>query len=134
MQKWQLFMDDYGFRGPKELDIATPRYYEKPDEVFDILKTMEGHEDPDLTPQGLFERGAKRRVESVQFLEEYLAKKAAGSSRPSEKTTSCSKTLPRTENLPNITSSWSSTISGAGPLRWGSNGWSRAAGLGRPGI
>jgi pyruvate,water dikinase len=76
MQKWHLFMDDYGFRGPKELDIATPRYYEKPDEVFDILKTMEGHDDPDLTPQGLFESGAKRRVKSVQFLEEYLAKKS----------------------------------------------------------
>jgi len=75
MQKWQLFMDDYGFRGPKELDIATPRYYEKPDEVFDILKTMEGHDRPDLTPQGLFESGVKRRVESVQFLEEYLVKK-----------------------------------------------------------
>jgi pyruvate,water dikinase len=76
MQKWQLFIDDYGFRGPKELDVATPRYYEKPDEVFAILKTMEGHDDPDLTPQGLFESGAKRRVESVQFLEDYLAKKS----------------------------------------------------------
>ncbi len=76
MQKWQLFMDDYGFRGPKELDVATPRYYEKPGEVFDILKTMEGHDDPDLTPQGLFESGAKRRVESVRFLEQYLAKKS----------------------------------------------------------
>jgi len=76
MQKWQFFMDDYGFRGPKELDIATPRYYEKPDEIFAILKTMEGHNDPDLTPQGLFESGAKRRVESVRFLEEYLAKKS----------------------------------------------------------
>jgi pyruvate,water dikinase len=76
MQKWQLFMDKYGFRGPKELDIATPRFYEKPDEVFAILKTMEGHTDPDLTPQGIFESGAKRRVESVQFLEEYLAKKS----------------------------------------------------------
>ncbi len=77
MQKWQLFINDYGFRGPKELDVATPRYYEKPDEVFAILKTMEGHHDPDLTPQGLFERGAKRRVKSVQFLEEYLAKKSS---------------------------------------------------------
>ncbi|MBW1803361.1 MAG: hypothetical protein JRJ85_21855 [Deltaproteobacteria bacterium] len=76
MQKWQLFIDDYGFRGPKELDIATPRYHEKPDEVFDILKTMEGHNDPDLTPQGLFDSGAKQRVESVRFLDEYLAKKS----------------------------------------------------------
>jgi pyruvate,water dikinase len=76
MQKWGMFMGDYGFRGPKELDIATPRYYEKPAEAFDILKSMEGHDDPDLTPQGLFERGARQRVESVQFLEEYLAKKS----------------------------------------------------------
>jgi pyruvate,water dikinase len=37
---------------------------------------MEGHNDPDLTPQGLFESGAKRRVESVRFLEQYLAKKS----------------------------------------------------------
>jgi pyruvate,water dikinase len=76
MQKWQTFMDVYGFRGPKELDVATPRYYEKPDEVFDILKSMEGHDDPAMTPQGLFESGAKRRVESVRFLDEYLAKKS----------------------------------------------------------
>ncbi len=78
MQKWQLFMDDYGFRGPKELDVATPRYYEKPGEVFALLKTMEGLENPDLTPRGIFERGAQQRVESVQFLEEYLAKKRPG--------------------------------------------------------
>ena len=76
MQKWRLFMDDYGFRGPKELDIATPRYYEKPGEVFTFLKTMEGQDDPEWTPQGIFDRGAKRRVESVQFLDEYLAKKS----------------------------------------------------------
>ncbi|MGV7229631.1 MAG: PEP/pyruvate-binding domain-containing protein [Nitrospirales bacterium] len=76
VQKWQSFVEYYGFRGPRELDVATPRYYEKPDELFDILKTMEGHDDPDLTPQGLFESGAKRRVESVQFLEKYLAKKS----------------------------------------------------------
>ena len=76
MQKWRLFMDDYGFRGPKEFDIATPRYYEKPEEVFTFLKTMEGQDDPEWTPQGIFDRGAKRRVESVQFLDEYLAKKS----------------------------------------------------------
>ncbi|MBW1790224.1 MAG: hypothetical protein JRK53_27040, partial [Deltaproteobacteria bacterium] len=75
MDKWQAFIDDYGFRGPKELDIATPRYYEKPGELFNILKTMEGYDDPDLNPKAIFERGAQQRVESVQFLEEYLAKK-----------------------------------------------------------
>jgi len=78
MEKWQLFINEYGFRGPKELDIATPRFYEKPGEVFALLKTMQGHDNPELTPQGLFNRGAKRRVKSVQFLEEYLAKKRPG--------------------------------------------------------
>jgi pyruvate,water dikinase len=78
MEKWKSFMDDYGFRGPKELDVATPRYYEKPGELFNILKTMEGYDDPDLTPGAIFERGAKQRVESVQFLEDYLAKKSPG--------------------------------------------------------
>lgn len=76
MQTWQNFMDTYGFRGPKELDLATPRYYEKHEEVFEILKTMEGNDDSGLTPQAVFDSGAKRRVESVQFLEDYLAKKS----------------------------------------------------------
>ena len=76
MQQWQNFMDNYGFRGPKEVDIAAPRYYEKPGEVFAILKTMEGNDDSGLTPQALFDSGAKQRVESVQFLEEYLTKKS----------------------------------------------------------
>jgi pyruvate,water dikinase len=33
------------------------------------------HDDPDLNPRGIFENAARRRVESVQFLAEYLAKK-----------------------------------------------------------
>jgi hypothetical protein len=51
-------MDDYGFRGPKELDAATPRYYEKPGEVFTLLKTMASQDDPDLSPRGIFDRRA----------------------------------------------------------------------------
>jgi phosphohistidine swiveling domain-containing protein len=78
MEKWQLFVDDYGFRGPKEIDVATPRFCEKPGEVFDLLKSMGTQENPDLTPRGIFERGAKKRVESVQFLEDHLAKKSPG--------------------------------------------------------
>ncbi|NIS81014.1 MAG: hypothetical protein GTO14_12585 [Anaerolineales bacterium] len=78
MEKWRWFIDDYGFRGPKEIDVATPRYYDKPGEVFNLLKMMEGHDDPDLTPRGIFERGAKQRVESVQFLKDYLAEQSPG--------------------------------------------------------
>jgi pyruvate,water dikinase len=78
MEKWRLFVELYGLRGPKEIDAATPRFYDKPGEVFAILKSMEGQDDPDLTPRGVFERGARQRVESVQFLEEYLAGQSPG--------------------------------------------------------
>jgi pyruvate,water dikinase len=74
-EKWRSFVDDYGFRGPKELDAATPRFYEKPAEVFTFLKTMGSQENPDKTPRGVFERGARQRAESVQFLENYLARR-----------------------------------------------------------
>jgi rifampicin phosphotransferase len=77
-QLWRSFMDDYGFRGPKELDAATPRYYEKPGEVFTLLKTMASRDDPDLSPRGIFDRRASRRAESVRFLEDYLTKKRPG--------------------------------------------------------
>jgi phosphohistidine swiveling domain-containing protein len=78
LEKWQAFMDAYGFRGPKELDVATRRYYEKPGEVFAFLKSIGSQEDPDLTPRGIFEQGARQREESVQFLEAYLADKSPG--------------------------------------------------------
>jgi pyruvate,water dikinase len=78
MEKWRLFVDNYGFRGPREIDVATPRYYEGPGEVFALLKSMRSQDDPDLTPRGVFERGARQRVESVQFLERYLAKQSPG--------------------------------------------------------
>jgi pyruvate,water dikinase len=85
MEKWRLFIDDYGFRGPKEIDAATPRYYEQPGEVFALLKSMASQDDPDLTPRGIFERGAKQRVESVQFLEDYLAKQSPGKGKAFKK-------------------------------------------------
>jgi pyruvate,water dikinase len=77
-KKWHSFMDDYGFRGPIELDIATPRFYEKPGELFALLKTMGTEQKPDLNPQSIFDRGAQQRLDSVQFLEQYLAKKSPG--------------------------------------------------------
>jgi pyruvate,water dikinase len=76
MEKWQFFIEHYGFRCPKEIDVATPRYYERPGEVFTLLKMMGTDDDPDLTPRGIFENAIKRRVESAQFLEDYLSKKS----------------------------------------------------------
>lgn len=75
MEKWQHFVEHYGFRCPKEMDVATTRHYEKPGEVFVLLKTMRTGDDPEQTPRSIFERATKRRIESVQFLEDYLATK-----------------------------------------------------------
>jgi pyruvate,water dikinase len=38
LKKWKNFMDRFGFRHPKEIDIATPRYSERPEEVFTMMK------------------------------------------------------------------------------------------------
>ncbi|NIV40425.1 MAG: hypothetical protein GWN58_66795 [Anaerolineae bacterium] len=73
MEKWEHFVQHYGFRCPKEADVATTRYYEKPGEVFTLLKTMSTGDDPEGTPRVIYERAAKQRIESVEFLEDYLA-------------------------------------------------------------
>ncbi|MHA2294368.1 MAG: PEP/pyruvate-binding domain-containing protein [Candidatus Hodarchaeales archaeon] len=78
MEKWQLFMQRYGHRCPRELDIATPRYREKPDEMFRLLKTMGSSSDLDLTPRGIFENGIKRREKTLQFLVDILEKQKKG--------------------------------------------------------
>ncbi|MFW9997202.1 MAG: PEP/pyruvate-binding domain-containing protein [Candidatus Odinarchaeota archaeon] len=75
MEKWQLFMERYGHRYPREIDVASPRYREKPGEVFTLLKTIGSSSDPELTPRGIFENGTKKREETIQFLVEILKKK-----------------------------------------------------------
>lgn len=81
MEKWRRFIARYGFRCPKEADVATARYYEKPGEVFALLKTMRIADAPERTPRALFEQAAQKRVESVQFLEKYLAQKGRGKAK-----------------------------------------------------
>ncbi|MHA1729098.1 MAG: PEP/pyruvate-binding domain-containing protein [Promethearchaeota archaeon] len=76
MEKWNLFIDKYGFRGPGELDIAKKRYYENPQEIFGLFKNMRTYDDPLLTPQGVFDEGVKRREETAQKLIAFLENKS----------------------------------------------------------
>ena len=71
-QKWDRFMHDFGFRGPRELDIATKRYYEKPDEIFDLLKSISENDHPELSPRKIFDEGVKKREETYTFIVEKL--------------------------------------------------------------
>jgi pyruvate,water dikinase len=81
MEKWNHFMTTHGFRTPLEIDVATPRYRDKPDEVFGILKTMGSSSDFDLTPRGIFENGIKRREETVQVLVNVLETQKKGNKK-----------------------------------------------------
>ncbi len=67
MEKWKLFMNKYGFRCPRELDIATPRYYDKPEDIFALLKTMHTGNNPETTPKAIFDKGVEKREETFQF-------------------------------------------------------------------
>jgi pyruvate,water dikinase len=43
---WDAFMEEYGFRGPMEMDVAAPRFYEQPVLFFEQLRTMAESRDP----------------------------------------------------------------------------------------
>ena len=62
-QRWQRFMSEFGMRCPGEIDPATPRPYENPDQFFEQLKSM-----------SLAVRG---RESSLSFFEEARAKREA---------------------------------------------------------
>jgi pyruvate,water dikinase len=76
MEKWNKFMDRFGFRYPKEIDIATPRYREKPGEVFIMMKSLGSNINSDFNPIANFEKGVKRREKAVKILEVILEKKS----------------------------------------------------------
>jgi len=76
IQKWSNFMDRYGFRYPKEIDVATPRYKEKPEELFSMMKSIGKNIDSALNPVDIFKKGVRRREETLKSLEAILVKKS----------------------------------------------------------
>lgn len=58
---WEGFMEKYGFRCPKELDIATPRYYEQPEVFYHQLKSMAKNTDFKHNPQFIFNEARRNR-------------------------------------------------------------------------
>jgi len=71
LDAWNEFMAKYGFRCPKELDIAAPRFYEQPEQFFRQLKAMAGNSDAAHNPQAIFERTrAERESDFAELLRE----------------------------------------------------------------
>jgi phosphohistidine swiveling domain-containing protein len=70
LQAWHDFMADYGFRCPKELDLGTPRYDEKPAQFFAQLRPLAENDDNENNPEALF---ARSQVEREEVFQELLA-------------------------------------------------------------
>ncbi|HDZ89534.1 MAG TPA: hypothetical protein ENH37_02535 [Deltaproteobacteria bacterium] len=67
MKKWDEFMELYGFRGPREVDIKTPRYHDDPGIV---LLQMQGYcgLDRENSPKALLQRQAADREKAYKSL------------------------------------------------------------------
>ncbi|AOT69660.1 PEP/pyruvate-binding domain-containing protein [Geosporobacter ferrireducens] len=61
MTAWESFMGKYGFRSPKELDIATPRYNEEPALFYKQLKAMAENNDSEHNPLIRFDQDTRVR-------------------------------------------------------------------------
>ena len=72
---WRHFIINYGFRCPREMDIATPRYHENPGDLFDLLKSMQYSRDSKQTPEILFAKGAEAREKTFEY---FLTKCSSG--------------------------------------------------------
>jgi len=67
MQAWEAFLARYGARGPSEIDIASPRWYEDP---LPVLRVIAGHIQKDVHSRAQFEALARAREAAfVRLLE-----------------------------------------------------------------
>lgn len=68
---WQCFLDKYGHRGPEEIDIAAPRYRDKPRLLLDILITMRNSAEGQ-NPQEKFVSNQIERQKAYERLYEHV--------------------------------------------------------------
>lgn len=74
-QKLDDFVARFGARGPKELDIASPRLYETPDQLYSQLQTMTSS-DAESNPRAIYEKAKIQREESFDNILAHLGKKS----------------------------------------------------------
>jgi len=68
LSAWDAFMEEYGFRGPMEMDVAAPRFYEQPALFFEQLRTMAGTADAEHSPQAIFDAARAQREKAHEDL------------------------------------------------------------------
>lgn len=68
LKSWDDFVENYGFRCPRELDLATRRPYEQPALVFKQLSHMALNEDADNNAESVFKAAWQKREQAYQTL------------------------------------------------------------------
>lgn len=71
-RQWDTFMDLYGCRTTKELDVATPRPYENIEEAFEKIKGMSTIE-VSFSPHAIFENSKKQREKTYEEVMQALS-------------------------------------------------------------
>jgi phosphohistidine swiveling domain-containing protein len=65
---WDAFIETYGFRSPMEMDPAASRFYERPAQFFEQLRTMADNTDPSSSPQAIYDKAKAERESAYRVL------------------------------------------------------------------
>jgi len=71
----KAFLDEYGHRAVKEIDVGAPRWRENPRHILDVLATYLDHGE-EHNPEAQFERGAQEAKRAARRLLSMVRKKA----------------------------------------------------------
>ncbi|MDQ7825596.1 MAG: PEP/pyruvate-binding domain-containing protein [Candidatus Eremiobacteraeota bacterium] len=81
---WDEYMEKYGFRGPSELDIAAPRYRDRPELLIQQVVSAMSMKDSAQNPEVIYERSQKERHKAYDLLSEVAHKKGWAKGREFE--------------------------------------------------
>ncbi|MEZ4812868.1 MAG: PEP-utilizing enzyme [Caldisericia bacterium] len=73
--KWDDFMEKYGFRCPMEIDMKSVRPWENPKMVFDQIKQMSRITETDMKPDFLYKKSVAAREDTYLELMEFAKEK-----------------------------------------------------------
>lgn len=73
---WNKYMEDYGFRGPRELDISAIRYSEDPGIIANQVIQMATLKDNENNPQARYNKAQVNRYQAFEALSEIINKKS----------------------------------------------------------
>ena len=85
LEAWDTFMEQYGFRGPMEMDVAAPRFWERPVLFSDQLRTIAETADAEHSPQAIFDRARTQREKVYRDLFQVARGKGKRKARQFEK-------------------------------------------------